>query len=236
MLPKPGTLISGIEKLRSLIKYNVIKLRQSALMIGILDLKSGNLRSVANSVYELGFDYIVLEDKNHMDDITHLIIPGVGHYYTAINHLNETGLIEVLNQFYESKRPILGICLGMQLLSSIGHEGGVTTGLNFIPGIVQRFAISPPLRIPHIGWNTVSFQKQHPVFEGIKDKRDYYFVHSYHYICEEENHVLGTTEYGTSFPSIINKQHVIGLQFHPEKSQKNGLALLENFCNWDGLC
>lgn len=205
-------------------------------MIGILDLQSGNLRSVANSVYELGFDYIVLENQNQMDDITHLIIPGVGQYFTAINHLKETGLIEILNQFYESKRPILGICLGMQLLSTNGHEGGVTTGLNFIPGIVQRFAISPSLRIPHVGWNAVCFQKHHPVFEGIKDMRDFYFVHSYHYICEEEHHVLGTTEYGVSFPSIIARQHVIGFQFHPEKSQKNGLALLENFCNWDGLC
>lgn len=205
-------------------------------MIGILDLNLGNLRSVANSIYEMGFDYLLISNKNQMAEVTHLIIPGVGYFPRAISNLIHADLMDATIEFRESGRPILGICLGMQLFATLSYEGGETKGLNFIPGFVQRFKAPQALRIPHIGWNTVHFQQSHPIFEGIKDKRDFYFVHSYHYSCENQGHVFGATEYGALFPSIIIENQVIGFQFHPEKSQKNGLALLENFCRWDGLC
>lgn len=205
-------------------------------MIGILDVNSGNIRSVANSIYELGFDYLLVNEKSGFDDVTHLIIPGVGHFLNAINHLKQTQLWDALNHYQQSQRPILGICLGMQLLASKGYEGGETPGLNFIPGAVNRFPEHPEFRVPHMGWNTVSFKKNHPVFEGIKDQRDFYFVHSYYYSCDHEDNIFGTTDYNQIFPSIIAEKHIIGFQFHPEKSQKNGLALLENFCRWDGTC
>lgn len=205
-------------------------------MIGILDLQLGNLRSVANSVYALGFDYQFIESASMLEDMTHLIIPGVGHFQAAMDYLHQSQLITAIQHFHASRRPILGICLGMQLLATVGYEGGETPGLGWIPGMVQRFVAQPKLKIPHVGWNTVHFQCAHPLFEEIKNQRDFYFVHSYHFVCAEVHAIGATTEYGTLFPSIVLHQHVAGVQFHPEKSQKNGLKLLENFCRWDGQC
>lgn len=206
-------------------------------MIGILNLNLGNLRSVSNAVYELGYDFLIIDQVHKLDDISHLIIPGVGYFATAMRCFLSLGFFEAVKKHVISGKPLLGICLGMHLLASSSEEGSSKTeGLCLIPGSVLRFRNINKLRVPHVGWNTVTFQKQHPIFDGVRNNCDFYFVHSYHYFCDDTDNIYGTTEYGDIFPSVICKNNVIGFQFHPEKSQKNGLRLLENFCQWSGKC
>ena len=128
----------------------------------------------------------------------------------------------------------MGICLGMQLLSDWGEEGGGSAGLGLISGEAKRMPEERDLLLPHVGWNTVEFVKNHPVFQGVKNGIDCYFVHSYHFVCKSDEHVYGRSSYGRDFVSVVGRDNVLGFQFHPEKSQKNGLQLIENFCDWDG--
>lgn len=205
-------------------------------MIGVLNANMGNLRSVHNALDNLGYDVRIIEDTNSFDDLSHLIIPGVGSYFTAMQTIQSAGFIDGVCNFAASKRPVLGICLGMQLLSSSGDEGGGSQGLDLIPGKVKKMNLPSNLFTPHVGWNTVRFQKDHPVFHRVKNGIDCYFVHSYHFVCRDDSNWYGTTDYGEDFTSIVGKDNVLGFQFHPEKSQANGLKLLENFCDWDGKC
>lgn len=206
-------------------------------MIGILDIGMGNLQSVANAIYSLGYDSEFIFNKEGLGGITHLIIPGVGAYGKAMEIIHQRELLEPLREFaLQLKKPVLGLCLGMQLLAADGSEGGHTAGLDIIKGHVVKFPELARLSLPHIGWNTVQFKVVHPVFKKVKDLKDFYFVHSYYYLCQDEGNVLAETEYGIKFPSIVGENNVLGFQFHPEKSQTNGLLLLENFCEWDGLC
>lgn len=207
-------------------------------MIGILDLDLGNIGSVKNAIYELGYDYLVLKEDNQFDDITHLILPGVGTYKQAMGNFHNSGLEIPFYSYVESKRPLLGICLGMQILSEEGTEIEKTKGLGLIRGKVEKFgktrSLPENLPIPHVGWNTVKRRIEHPIFEGIKPEVDFYFVHSYHFNCDDESNIFATTDYGYEFTSAVINGQIIGTQFHPEKSQNNGLKLLENFCEWDG--
>lgn len=203
-------------------------------MIGILDLNLGNIGSVKNAVYELGYDYLVLSEKEQFDDITHLILPGVGTYKKAMENFHASGLGDSFYSYIESKRPLLGICLGMQILSDAGTEIESTKGLGLVEGQVEKFPDSINLVIPHVGWNTVNRKIDHPVFENIKSGVDFYFVHSFHFKSGFSDSIAATTDYGYDFISVVAKKNIIGTQFHPEKSQANGLRLLENFCKWDG--
>lgn len=203
-------------------------------MIGILDLDLGNIGSVKNAVYELGYDYLVLKEDKQFDDITHLILPGVGTYKKAMENFHASGLEKSFYSYVKSKRPLLGICLGMQLLSEEGTEIQITKGLGLIHGKVEKFCDSINLPIPHVGWNTVKRRIDHPLFENIKPDVDFYFVHSYHFNCKNEENIFATSDYGYDFTSAVINDHIIGTQFHPEKSQNNGLKFLENFCEWDG--
>lgn len=205
-------------------------------MIGLLDIGMGNLRSVYNAVYTLGFDIETLDSASGLDDVSHLIIPGVGSFHSAMTVLESRGLKDPLRSFSVSGRPLLGLCLGMQLLADHGVEGGGAQGLGLIPGQVTKLSVSPDLRLPHVGWNTISIAREHPVFERVKRNVDCYFVHSYHLNCETQEHCLARTDYGPEFVSIAGNGNVLGFQFHPEKSQATGLLLLENFCRWDGIC
>lgn len=205
-------------------------------MIGIINIEMGNLRSVSKAVEHLGFDVLLVEHPNHLDLISHLIVPGVGSYRTAMQHIGRQVLLDPIRTFASNGRPILGLCLGMQLLSSMGEEGGECKGLGLIDGLVRKLDPRLGLALPHVGWNGVSFLRNHPVFRNIKTGRDYYFVHSYQFVCDSQDSCLGITEYGGEFPSIVGRENILGFQFHPEKSQSNGLRLLENFCNWDGGC
>ena len=203
--------------------------------VGILDLGTGNLRSVANAVSQLGYDPVMIADGS-LGELTHLIIPGVGQFAAAMGALQERGFLEELRSYANSGRPLLGICLGMHILATRGTEGGLTEGLALVPGLVDRLTPGEGIRVPHVGWNTVRPGRPHPLLTGLKPDRDFYFVHSYVFHCENSSDILAETEYGAVFPSIVGRGNVVGFQFHPEKSQVNGLKLLENFCGWDGRC
>jgi glutamine amidotransferase len=197
-------------------------------MIGILDYGMGNLRSVANAFINQGGNPTLVRSKAEMDKLTHLVIPGVGAFKQAKDNLEKFNLVEPIIDFVKTGKPVLGICLGMQLLASVGYEVEKTFGLNVIPGEVIKFE-NIPYRIPHVGWNAISLRNEHYLFEGIKKGVDFYFVHSYYFKPCDYTSILATCFYGHDFAAVIHKKNVIGIQFHPEKSQKNGLKIISNF-------
>jgi glutamine amidotransferase len=202
--------------------------------VGILDIEMGNLRSLCNAIDSLGVDSRVVREPSVLAEVSRVLIPGVGSYRAAMGNLTRLGFVDPLRRFAAAGKPVLGICLGMQVLSTRGEEGGAVPGLALIPGDVVLME-PDSLRLPHVGWNSVSFRSPHPVLEGIRDGKDFYFVHSYEFRCAPE-HSYAETSYGRPFSSIVGVGNVLGVQFHPEKSQRNGLQLLENFCRWDGGC
>lgn len=201
-------------------------------MIGIVDYGMGNLRSVYNAIEYIGEKPKLISTQTDFHDISHLIIPGVGAFETAMKNLHERDLVNPIKEFIASERPVLGICLGMQLLASIGYEPNETFGLDVIPGKIQKLDLLSQ-RVPHVGWNSIILEREHHLFNGIKKGVDFYFVHSYYYSVENRDNVLAYTDYEFLFPSVVNRKNVTGIQFHPEKSQKNGLKILENFSRLD---
>lgn len=203
-------------------------------MIGVLDYGMGNLKSVSNSLAFLGLESQIIDAPDDFDQISHLIIPGVGAFPKAMNSISEKGFLQPIRQFAQDGKPILGICLGMQLLADVGTEVATTEGLSLIPGAIN--VMKPEgLRIPHIGWNGMIFKKDHDLFESVKKAADVYFVHSYHFVPENSDCIVAQTEYGEEFVSVVSneKGNVIGTQFHPEKSQKQGLKILDNFARME---
>ncbi len=205
-------------------------------MIGIVDYGMGNLGSVANALDYLGHAPRLLARAEEIPEASHLILPGVGSYAAAMANLARAHLVAAIRDHIAEGKPFLGICLGMQLLSTTGAEHGPTAGLDVIPGEVVPLEARPELKIPHVGWNNVDLKRKHPVFAGIKTHIDFYFVHSFHFRAADAADVLGTTPYGEDFASCVARGSVVGVQFHPEKSQESGLKLLDNFCDWDGRC
>lgn len=204
--------------------------------IGILRMPIGNLQSVWNALHELGFEPLFIEDDTDYAALSHLVIPGVGNFRAVMSHLAARGVPSRVRDFAASGRPLLGICAGMQLLARTGTEGGTTEGLGLVDAQVDALPGGGGLRLPHVGWSTVRIRQQHPIFDGVKPDRDFYFVHSYAMHVSNERDWLGETCYGEPFVSVVGSGNVIGVQFHPEKSQVNGLRLLENFARWDGRC
>ena len=206
-------------------------------MIGIVDLDMGNLRSVANAVSANGFDSRWVKTREDFDDVTHLILPGVGSFTVAMQHMAAQGLVEPIRAHAAANKPLLGICLGMQLLATTGDEGGPTPGLDVVGGHVVRFDPSRVDKIPHVGWNELRLARPHPVMKAVKSGVDFYYVHSFHFVTARAEDRLGVFEYcGGDYTGMVARDNVIGVQFHPEKSQSNGLRLLEEFCSWDGRC
>lgn len=205
-------------------------------LVGIANLQMGNLRSVSNAVDSFGYDHRLIDSPEQLEDLTHLILPGVGSFPAAMHHVYEIGMGEPIRDFVSSGRPLLGVCLGMQLLGSRGEEGKETIGLGVIPGEVRKFDPLLVESIPHVGWNSVELRAGHPVFHGVRTGVDFYFVHSYHFKPTDDDTVLAQTDCGEIFVSAVARENVVGFQFHPEKSQANGLRLLDNFCGWDGRC
>lgn len=206
------------------------------MSIGIVDVGIGNIGSLRGALYSQGWDTKVVAAASDMSDVSHLFLPGVGSFFVAMQRLAESGLIDAIQLHANMGRPIMGICLGMQLLADQGEEGGQSVGLGLVSGNVVRLEIPTTLRVPHVGWNVLHHQRRHPLLKGIRPDVDFYFVHSYFFNAHRQADVVGTTEYGISFPSFVANGNVVGAQFHPEKSQRNGLRLLDNFCLWDGLC
>ncbi len=205
-------------------------------MIAIIDNSYSNLKSIVNALSSLNINYETIKAGDLASKHTHLIIPGVGNFSRVMNDLKKQQQDKKIIQFYKSKKPIMGICLGMQILATTGEEDGPTNGLNLIPGIVKMISCKDNQYLPHIGWNSVKILKKHPVLNEIKNEMDFYFVHSYKFDLDDKKLSLAKTFYCENFNSIIAKDNIIGFQFHPEKSQKYGLKIIHNFCKWNGLC
>ncbi len=203
-------------------------------MIVIVDYGMGNLHSVSKAVEAVGGKAIVSEEPDDIANAERIILPGVGAFGQAMQCLQEKNLARALTKaVIEEKKPFLGICLGMQLLAKDSDEWGMHQGLGWLEGHVRRFELLE-LKVPHVGWNNVSFVK-HALVEGIPDKTDFYFVHSYRMLCPPE-FTAGTCEYGDVFVAAVYKDNIFATQFHPEKSQKYGLRILKNFIKWDPKC
>jgi imidazole glycerol-phosphate synthase subunit HisH len=195
---------------------------------GIIDYGMGNLCSVRNAFDALGARVRILEHGAAMAEVGAVILPGVGAFGAGMKGLKERGFLDALSrEVRDKKKPILGICLGLQLFARRGLELGDHEGLGWVPGEVRRFAVEAPLRVPHIGWNTVDGKGV--LWKGIPPRTSFYFVHSYHLVPDDPKVVSGTTAYGETFVSMIEDENVMAVQFHPEKSHKHGISLLRNF-------
>ena len=194
----------------------------------IIDYGLGNLESIANMLKKLGYKSLISNKKEDILKASKLILPGVGSFDTGMNNLKERGLVEVLQQkVIEDKTPILGICLGMQLLANSSEEG-IERGLGWINGKSLKL-VHDSLKVPHMGWNSINIEKESSLFEPSEKFRKYYFVHSYHVICKDKKDVLATSDYGSNFTAMVEKNNVYGAQFHPEKSHKYGMEILNQF-------
>ncbi len=200
--------------------------------VAIIDYGMGNVGSVVNALAFLRVPVLVTRDAQEIRRASHIILPGVGAFGEGIHNLQKFGLIPILQEAVGMGKPFLGICLGMQLLASSGEEGGVHEGLGFIPGRVRRFQVDEAkVRIPHIGWNDVSPKGNAFLFKNVSPLI-FYFVHSFHLVPQDKDVVSATCNYGEEFVVAVEKGSVFGVQFHPEKSQKSGLAVLTNFLNY----
>jgi glutamine amidotransferase len=199
-------------------------------MIGVLDYGMGNLSSVTNALEYLGIENVVINDEAGFDNISHLIIPGVGSFGKAMENIAARNFIDQIHNFNKKELPILGICLGMQLLAETGTEPTECAGLGMIKGRVECLP-SQCIRVPHVGWNGIEVINDHPILEDVKRSVDFYFVHSYRFVTTKQSNIIAETNYGVEFPTIVSndKGNVVGIQFHPEKSQKQGLQILSNF-------
>jgi glutamine amidotransferase len=199
--------------------------------VAIIDYGMGNLDSVARAIEECRGEPVITSKAEDLKQSNYIILPGVGAFGDGMRNIRDLGLDRTIREEVLQKEiPFLGICLGMQLLASRGHEGGETAGLDLIPGEVVRFEPDGPgVKIPHIGWNEVVFERPHSLFRDIPSEEDFYFVHSYHFVCKNREDILSLTPYCGNFVSAVNRKNVIGVQFHPEKSLQLGLKLLSNF-------
>lgn len=204
------------------------------MTVAIVDYGMGNLHSVSKAVERLGYECIVTGEAERILAADSVILPGVGAFGDAMGHLRESGLDLVVKQVAAGDQPLLGICLGMQLLFSSSEEHGSHKGLDILSGSVVRFEPRDGYKVPHMGWNRLAFrQPQSPLFEGLQEGH-VYFVHSYHVLVEKESDLLGVTDYGYPVTAIVGQGNVFGMQFHPEKSGELGIKLLGNFLKFKG--
>lgn len=208
-------------------------------MIAIVDYRAGNLTSVARALQSLNVPCIVTDRADDLRRAGRVIFPGVGAAGEAMRNLLETKLAGCIRDLYEAGKPLLGICLGTQVIFEYSEEDNRTVCLGIIPGGVKRFPEGmtengDALKIPHMGWNRVRFRGNHPVFAGIPEDAEFYFVHSYYPDPSDAADVAGMTDYGVRFASAVSRKNLVAVQFHPEKSGRFGLRVLENFIRWDG--
>lgn len=201
-------------------------------VLGLIDGQSGNIGSIKKAIKDLinekPYQLKIIQGNFNPNNFDKIILPGQGAYATLISNLKKLKIIRPLKQYLDDNKSYLGICVGMQILSDEGHEDQITKGLGIISGKIKKFS-NKKLIIPHMGWNTISVNKTDPIVKKNLNEKDFYFVHSYIYENINKENILGLTTYGKNFPSIINKGNIYGVQFHPEKSHKNGLKLIKNF-------
>jgi imidazole glycerol-phosphate synthase subunit HisH len=199
-------------------------------MIAVIDYGMGNLRSVQKALLRVGGDAVITADPSDLARARKVVLPGVGAFPQAMDRLREAGFVDPLTAVAREGKPLLGICLGLQLLFEVSYEMGEWRGLGILPGKVLRFDFgASPLRVPHMGWNALAWDRPCPLLAGVPQGSHVYFAHSYYGAAAEAGIVLTTTDYGGSFASSFWKDNVLATQFHPEKSQSVGLKMLENF-------
>ena len=195
--------------------------------VAIIDYGVGNLRSVEKAFHAGGAEAVVTSDERELRAAERLVLPGVGAFRACMEALNARGFDKLVRERVADGTPLLGVCVGMQMLFEESEEFGTTRGLGLLRGRVRRFPEG--LRVPQVGWNQVEWRKRHALAEGIEDESFFYFVHSYFCDASDDADVLGRTEYGAAYASVVTRANVYGVQFHPEKSQSAGLRLLKNF-------
>jgi glutamine amidotransferase len=197
-------------------------------MVAIIDYGMGNIRSIENAILEVGGNVKIVSDPDKLNNYDKLLLPGVGAFGHAITSLRKTGMDQALDLFKDSGKSIIGVCLGMQLMCLNSGEDGHHIGLGWFDAEVKLFPKGKNIRIPHMGWNNVSFTRENPILNKVESGQNFYFVHSYFVNCNNDIDILGYSDHGITFSSIILKENLIGMQFHPEKSQKVGLQIIKN--------
>lgn len=205
-------------------------------MIAIIDYGMGNLRSVQKGFERMGHEAVVTREPHTILDASKVVLPGVGAFPDCMRNLREYGLIDPVMKSIASGKPFLGICLGLQLLFSESEEFGLSKGLDVIKGTVRRFKgpAYQDLKVPHMGWNSISIKRRPPALQDVPDNSYVYFVHSYHVVPDDQGVIATTTDYGAAFVSSVWKDNVFACQFHPEKSQALGLSILKRFGEMKG--
>lgn len=198
-------------------------------MIAIIDYGMGNLRSVQKAFEKIGHQPVITSDPNVVADADRVILPGVGAFQDAISELQSRGLDTAVRGAIDAQKPFLGICLGLQLLFDVSYEDGRHQGLGIIPGEVVRFDVPPQYKVPHMGWNQLAIRNRPPLLEGIADQSYFYFVHSYYVVPTDASVIAAEANYPRPFTAMIWRDNLYATQFHPEKSQADGLKLLANF-------
>ena len=200
-------------------------------MIGIIDYGLGNISAISNIYNKLKIKNLIIKSKKDFEISEKLILPGVGAFDSAMNLLDKSDLIlEIKNQIFKQKKIILGICVGMQIFANKSEEG-ISSGLNFFDAEVKKINNSEQknLRLPHMGWNSISFVKDDLLFKNIDNNEYFYFCHSYYFDCQHKDNILAKTKYGQYFSSVVKNKNIYGIQFHPEKSHDCGVKILDNF-------
>jgi glutamine amidotransferase len=205
-------------------------------VISVIDYGMGNLKSLCNALDYLGLHTTLAKKPEDLAHAERIICPGVGSFNAAVSNLHNRALFARILEVVNTGVPFFGICLGMQLLATRGFEHGESEGLGLIPGVVERMQPLNREPLPHVGWNEISLRREHPILKGLKENLDFYFVHSYCFRPEDEGDIVASSEYGGQFASFVARKNIVGVQFHPEKSQESGLKLLANFGAWNGTC
>lgn len=199
-----------------------------ASKVTVVDYRTSNLLSITKALQKVGAEVELTQNADDIAKAERLVLPGVGAFGAAMRNIDSLGIREALLTFGKRGHPLLGICLGMQLLFSLSHEQGTYYGLALIPGEVVEFPKDSALKVPHMGWNQIEIRMNSRLFDGVRDSQYAYFVHSY-YVTTSGDYIAGATDYGAIFPSVVEDKNIFGIQFHPEKSQGFGLKILENF-------
>lgn len=203
-------------------------------MIGIIDYGMGNIRSVYNALDNLGAETMICSIPEDLQKVERIMFPGVGAFERCLKNLRDRDFLEALDEaVLEQKKPIMGICLGMQVMARRSFEGGKHMGLGWFDADVVRLQPSNRnLHIPHIGWNDITYRQDSPLFKDLPPAPDFYFVHSYYMRCDHDDDVEANCDYGGSFPVAVRKDNIFAAQFHPEKSQDFGMKVISNFLDW----